>query len=243
MIRRIPRKPRIQSRRHHYGRWPLTASWMHPLCSRRLWSTCHTPNYLRFRTQILLMSWRSRAFRCVVFRVCGFIWQRKLFLYLVLRSVFRHNNRVKKTTSALADIKLFPYVACTVERFRALRIIDDSGGSLIIQAILVVLNVSMKHPWSWQYQIFTYSCSYDIFVQVMLKFAGPLGINRILTYLETGEQDTAIKPWVWIIWMFIGPLAGSAISQRYMYMSVRPIDSSPSFYTHRFMHRLVISCN
>ncbi|KZO90157.1 hypothetical protein CALVIDRAFT_412995 [Calocera viscosa TUFC12733] len=42
--------------------------------------------------------------------------------------------------------------------------------------------------------------------QVMLRFLGPIGINRLLSYLENDGADTAIRPWVWIACIFLAPI-------------------------------------
>jgi hypothetical protein len=58
-----------------------------------------------------------------------------------------------------------------------------------------------------------------ILVKVVVGFAGPLGINRLLTYIETGGQGAIVRPWVWISWLFIGPLVGSAAMQWYIFIN------------------------
>lgn len=58
-----------------------------------------------------------------------------------------------------------------------------------------------------------------ILVKVVVGFAGPLGINRLLTYIETNGQGAIVRPWVWISWLFIGPLVGSAAMQWYIFIN------------------------
>jgi ABC-type multidrug transport system fused ATPase/permease subunit len=62
-----------------------------------------------------------------------------------------------------------------------------------------------------------------IFVKVVVGFAGPLGINRLLTYIETGGKDAVVKPWVWISWLLIGPLVGSTAMQWYIFINTRTL--------------------
>jgi hypothetical protein len=38
------------------------------------------------------------------------------------------------------------------------------------------------------------------------QFASVLGVNRLLTYLETNGEGAIIKPWVWVCWIGLGPL-------------------------------------
>ncbi|PVG02126.1 hypothetical protein CPB86DRAFT_772767 [Serendipita vermifera] len=62
-----------------------------------------------------------------------------------------------------------------------------------------------------------------IFIKVVIGFAGPLGINRLLTYIETSGKDAFIRPWVWISWLLIGPLVGSTAMQWYIFINTRTL--------------------
>lgn len=42
----------------------------------------------------------------------------------------------------------------------------------------------------------------------------------LFSYLETGGEDATIRPWVWISWLFLGPVIGSLVFERYNYMAV-----------------------
>ncbi|VDB85429.1 unnamed protein product [Peniophora sp. CBMAI 1063] len=42
----------------------------------------------------------------------------------------------------------------------------------------------------------------------------PLGINRLLAYLESGGEGATVRPWVWCLLMFLGPTL-SAVAQQY----------------------------
>lgn len=50
---------------------------------------------------------------------------------------------------------------------------------------------------------------FTLFCSAVCSFAGPIGINQTLRYLETGGEDTSIHPWVWVIFLFAGPLLES----------------------------------
>jgi len=60
-----------------------------------------------------------------------------------------------------------------------------------------------------------------IFIKVVVGFAGPLGINRLLAYIETGGVGAVVRPWVWILLLFIGPLVRSTIRQVYIFRNTR----------------------
>jgi hypothetical protein len=60
-----------------------------------------------------------------------------------------------------------------------------------------------------------------IFFRVVAGFAAPFGINRLLTYIETGGVGAVIRPWVWILWLFLGPLVSSTAMQAYIFLNTR----------------------
>ncbi|TCD71270.1 hypothetical protein EIP91_011749 [Steccherinum ochraceum] len=54
-------------------------------------------------------------------------------------------------------------------------------------------------------------------VRVLLSFLGPLGINRLLNYIETGGEGAIVQPWVWVLWLLLGPSLGSIAFDWYYY--------------------------
>ena len=80
-----------------------------------------------------------------------------------------------------------------------------------------------------------------IIVQAVANFASPIGINRILlyalslvfkapsnlsfpiSYLETEGYRSDIKPWFWIIWLFLGPMTYTLSYQCYMFVMSRTL--------------------
>ncbi|KAJ6559868.1 P-loop containing nucleoside triphosphate hydrolase protein [Mycena capillaripes] len=60
-----------------------------------------------------------------------------------------------------------------------------------------------------------------LIVYVASTFAAPIGINRVLAYLENGSSDSSIRPIVWILWLTFGPLMGNASLQAYYRLSKR----------------------
>ena len=76
-----------------------------------------------------------------------------------------------------------------------------------------------------------------IIIQVIASFTSPLGIKQLLQlvifsdqkvhacniwcrYLETGGTDATIRPWFWILWLFMGPCVVSLAMQWYTYIVV-----------------------
>ncbi|KAJ6465017.1 P-loop containing nucleoside triphosphate hydrolase protein [Mycena sanguinolenta] len=59
-----------------------------------------------------------------------------------------------------------------------------------------------------------------LLLYVVCTFASPIGINRVLAYLE-GEEDSDVRPIVWILWLALGPLTGTVALQSYYRLSMR----------------------
>ena len=47
--------------------------------------------------------------------------------------------------------------------------------------------------------------------QTVSNFLSPIAINRLLTYLGEGGKDALVRPWVWILCLFLSPLVGSVV--------------------------------
>ncbi|THH11785.1 hypothetical protein EW145_g436 [Phellinidium pouzarii] len=56
-------------------------------------------------------------------------------------------------------------------------------------------------------------------IRVITMYASPIGINRLLNYLETGGSDTVVQPWLWISWLFFGPFIGTVAFQWYIFLT------------------------
>ena len=48
-----------------------------------------------------------------------------------------------------------------------------------------------------------------VIVRTATMFFAPIALNRLLAYIETGGSGATVRPWVWIVLIAIGPLAGS----------------------------------
>ncbi|TFK34747.1 hypothetical protein BDQ12DRAFT_737985, partial [Crucibulum laeve] len=69
--------------------------------------------------------------------------------------------------------------------------------------------------YRWEYTVMALT----IIAQVLFNFAPPIAINRILVYLETNGADTNIRPWFWIVLLFMGPIATSMSNQWYLFIA------------------------
>ncbi|KAK0192579.1 hypothetical protein F5146DRAFT_1040547 [Armillaria mellea] len=78
-------------------------------------------------------------------------------------------------------------------------------------------------------------------VQLIAEFAAPIGINRLLHYLETGGKDSLYRPWLWIVWLFVGPITTSITFDWYIFIATRCLTRCESIITQLvFEHALRI---
>ncbi|EIN13416.1 P-loop containing nucleoside triphosphate hydrolase protein [Punctularia strigosozonata HHB-11173 SS5] len=85
-----------------------------------------------------------------------------------------------------------------------------------------------------------YIClSVVIVFRVFIGFASPIGINRLLNYIEHRGEDALVRPWVWISWLFIGPVFGSILTQAYIFVATRMLVRTEGIITQLvFEHAL-----
>jgi hypothetical protein len=71
--------------------------------------------------------------------------------------------------------------------------------------------------------------------KVVSNFAAPLGINQLLQFLEArakGEMDgVTVRPWVWALWLFLGPLLGAITFQAYIFLNTRTMVRTEAILT------------
>ncbi|KAE9395907.1 P-loop containing nucleoside triphosphate hydrolase protein [Gymnopus androsaceus JB14] len=83
--------------------------------------------------------------------------------------------------------------------------------------------------------------AFMILLHVFANFAAPIGLNRLLRYLEPGGQDAVVRPWVWILWLFIGPVGGTIAIQWYIFVATRTLARTQAIVTQLvFEHSLRI---
>ncbi|KAF9466481.1 hypothetical protein BDZ94DRAFT_1280783 [Collybia nuda] len=77
--------------------------------------------------------------------------------------------------------------------------------------------------------------------QAIASFSSPLGINRLLHYIETGGRESYFRPWFWVLWLFMGPFVSSITLQWYTYLASRTIAQVEAIVTQLvFEHSLCI---
>ncbi|VDC03809.1 unnamed protein product [Peniophora sp. CBMAI 1063] len=58
-------------------------------------------------------------------------------------------------------------------------------------------------------------------VRACTALFAPVGINRLLTYLETGGEGAIVRPWVWCTLMFLGPFGSTLLMQYYSFITTK----------------------
>ncbi|KAJ6578766.1 multidrug resistance-associated ABC transporter [Mycena vulgaris] len=60
-------------------------------------------------------------------------------------------------------------------------------------------------------------------VIVVGKFVVPVGVNQLLRHIETEGKGASVRPWVWVLWLFLGPTICTLGEQWYMFQVCRAI--------------------
>ncbi|KAI0068093.1 P-loop containing nucleoside triphosphate hydrolase protein, partial [Artomyces pyxidatus] len=58
-------------------------------------------------------------------------------------------------------------------------------------------------------------------IKALTDFFGPLGINGLLSYIESQGNGAIVRPWVWVASLLLGPLVGSLAYQWYTFLTTR----------------------
>ncbi|KAJ8594874.1 hypothetical protein M405DRAFT_929881 [Rhizopogon salebrosus TDB-379] len=80
-----------------------------------------------------------------------------------------------------------------------------------------------------------------VIIHVSANLASPVGINQLLLYIETKGEDAVVGPWVWICWLFFGPMVASLSLQWYIFIATRTLVRAEGILTQLvFEHALKI---
>jgi hypothetical protein len=60
-------------------------------------------------------------------------------------------------------------------------------------------------------------------IKVLAGFASPIGVNRLLTYIEINGEGAVVRPWVWIALLFVGPTINSLAIEWYLYTTTKAL--------------------
>ncbi|KAG8704615.1 hypothetical protein FRC11_009743, partial [Ceratobasidium sp. 423] len=78
-------------------------------------------------------------------------------------------------------------------------------------------------------------------IKAIMELSGPLGIRFLLKYIENPSELEYFRPWVWVVWLFLGPILGSLAMQRYLFLASRCLARAEAIITQiLFEHSLRI---
>ncbi|KAF7367211.1 ATP-binding cassette transporter [Mycena sanguinolenta] len=93
----------------------------------------------------------------------------------------------------------------------------------------------------WTFRVEYISMAATIVLIAFSNFASPIGINRLLDYLEKPGEEPTVKPWFWIVWLFLGPMVSSTSFQWYIFLATRTLVRCEAILTQLvFEHALRI---
>ncbi|KZV76920.1 multidrug resistance-associated ABC transporter [Peniophora sp. CONT] len=97
--------------------------------------------------------------------------------------------------------------------------------------------IALMKVFFWEYMVLTLMMIF----RVLTAFLAPVGINRLLNYIEKGGEDAMVRPWVWISLMFFGPFVGTIVMQWYIFTTTGSLVRAQAIITQLvFEHSLRI---
>ncbi|KEP52172.1 multidrug resistance-associated ABC transporter [Rhizoctonia solani 123E] len=78
-------------------------------------------------------------------------------------------------------------------------------------------------------------------IKAVTELSGPVGVRFLLKYIENPSEPEYFRPWVWVVWLFLGPVLGSLSMQRYLFLASRCLVHTEAIITQIiFEHSLRI---
>ncbi|KAI0248983.1 hypothetical protein BJV78DRAFT_1276336 [Lactifluus subvellereus] len=57
-----------------------------------------------------------------------------------------------------------------------------------------------------------------VIIKVISSLMAPIGMNQLLRYIETRGEGAVVRPWVWVMYLFLGPALGTIAFQWYVFI-------------------------
>ncbi|KAJ7465185.1 hypothetical protein FB451DRAFT_1488697 [Mycena latifolia] len=83
----------------------------------------------------------------------------------------------------------------------------------------------------WIYRWTFLSMAVMLTLMALSAFVSPIGLNRLLHYLENPNEESFMKPWFWILLMFLGPFGSSLVFQWYIFISTHIMAQTTAIIT------------
>ncbi|TDL23375.1 hypothetical protein BD410DRAFT_820769 [Rickenella mellea] len=132
-----------------------------------------------------------------------------LMLYTYLDPfIFKASRDPKMLRDELPPLADYDYTANLVKR--SFKYLDTSSGARKGHLFFSLMRIFRR-----EYVIL----STMLVIRVFVSFASPIGINQLLQYFEKQGEGVYVRPWVWILWLFLCPFIVSGVMQWYTYIA------------------------
>ncbi|KAJ7645869.1 hypothetical protein B0H17DRAFT_1186847 [Mycena rosella] len=93
----------------------------------------------------------------------------------------------------------------------------------------------------WIYRWSITSMAIMLTILALSAFVSPIALNRLLNYLENPNEESFMKPWFWILLLFLGPMVYSLVYQWCIFVSTHIMAQTTAIITQLvFEHALRI---
>ncbi|KAI0031196.1 hypothetical protein K488DRAFT_79193 [Vararia minispora EC-137] len=97
--------------------------------------------------------------------------------------------------------------------------------------------IGLMRVFFWEFIIMALMVTGRAFV----TFLAPIGINRLLSYIETNGEGAMVRPWVWISMLFLSPFLSALFFQWYIFITTSSLVRCQAIVTQLvFEHALRI---
>ncbi|EKM51069.1 uncharacterized protein PHACADRAFT_199901 [Phanerochaete carnosa HHB-10118-sp] len=147
------------------------------------------------------------------------LFSRAFFTFLdpVIWRAFHASRLSHEELPPLTDYDQAKYL--TEQSFPHLDPLSNAGKTSLLWAMLKVL----RKPVFCQV-----AC---ILCMALVRLASPIGVNRLLSFLENDREDAFVQPWVWILWIALGPIADTVLKQQNTFLSTRSLARMEAVFT------------
>lgn len=76
-----------------------------------------------------------------------------------------------------------------------------------------------------------------IVLKSFLAMLSPFAMNHLLVYLESGSKASIVRPWVWIMALFVGPMSETIVNELYLLINTRIIVITEAIMTQLVFER------
>lgn len=76
-----------------------------------------------------------------------------------------------------------------------------------------------------------------IILKSFMSLLSPFAMRRLLVYLESGPQASVVRPWVWVLALFVGPMSATLVNEFYLFVNTRLVVITEAIITQLIFER------